>query len=432
MARVVVVGGGLGGTASGARLAKLGHQVTLLEQLPMLGGELGFVEEDGFRWDSGPATTTLPAALRDLMRKSGRPLERELEMVQLPVIREHRFEDGSSVALPSVSRAAQKDAIDAGLGDGLGDRWLDWTEGFAQVWELLRKEFLERPYSPEHAPKEMVALMRDRPSLHRAVNKLKDPRLKKIGLHHAVSGGHDPRNVPWWMGFIDYVEQNFGMWTVPGGLGSIAGLLEKRLGERGVTVLTNTRAVDIIAGKPNAVLTSKDETIRADIVVVAIDARQLPTLAPYVEKTMPAIPPTICHVGLSGDVPPLPSEVVLHGDATITITTTGTAPEGKAAWTISARGRLSEDLLRALARAKIDVRNQLEVRVDRSPRQQVEHYLGSPYGVLWQGRATISGQLLTRTPFADVYAVGAHSTVSAETPFVALTSSLVADAVGPA
>ena len=33
MARVVVVGGGLGGLAAAARLAKLGHDVTLVERL---------------------------------------------------------------------------------------------------------------------------------------------------------------------------------------------------------------------------------------------------------------------------------------------------------------------------------------------------------------------------------------------------------------
>ena len=49
MARVVVVGGGFGGLASAARLAKLGHEVTLLEANAELGGALGYVEKDGFR-----------------------------------------------------------------------------------------------------------------------------------------------------------------------------------------------------------------------------------------------------------------------------------------------------------------------------------------------------------------------------------------------
>jgi phytoene dehydrogenase-like protein len=426
-----VIGGGLAGCASAVRLAKLRHEVTVVEQLPTLGGGLGYVQEGEYRWDAGPSTTTLPAVLRDLFRKSGRPLERELDLVQLPLIREHRFDDGSRVALPGTSRSAQKEAIDDGLGAGLGDRWLEWTDGFAHVWDVLRRDYLERPYSPAHAPKELVSLVRDRHTLGRAVNKLHDKRLSAIATHHAVSGGHDPRNVPWWMGFLDHVEQTFGTWTTGEGLGAFASLLEKRLAERGVSVLTGTVAEDIAVGDPTLVVTSGGH-LPADVVVCAIDPRQLPALAPYVNRTMPAIPPVVCHVGLTGDVPDLPHELVLHGATTFTITTTGAAPEGDHAWTISARGRLSEDPLRALVREGIDIRSQVQARVDRSPRQQVEHYRGSTYGVLWQGRSTIAGQLLTSTPYPNVYAAGAHTALSAETPYVGLTAALVANAVGPA
>ena len=55
MARVVVIGGGLGGLAAAARLAKLGHAVTLCEASDRLGGALAPVEHRGFRWDGGPA-----------------------------------------------------------------------------------------------------------------------------------------------------------------------------------------------------------------------------------------------------------------------------------------------------------------------------------------------------------------------------------------
>src|SRR5690606_10470987 len=113
MARVVVIGGGFGGMASAARLAKLGHEVTLVEQLPKLGGALAFVESDGFAWDAGATSTLLPGVLRDLFRKTGRPLERELELVPREIIREHFFDDGSSVALPGGTRGAQIDALDS-------------------------------------------------------------------------------------------------------------------------------------------------------------------------------------------------------------------------------------------------------------------------------------------------------------------------------
>ena len=108
MARVVVIGGGYGGLASAARLAKLGHDVTLLEAAAALGGAVGFVEQDGFRWDAGPTSTLLPAVMRDLFRKSGRALEKEVELVPVEPVRQHRFPDDDVVMdLPGGSRGAQ-------------------------------------------------------------------------------------------------------------------------------------------------------------------------------------------------------------------------------------------------------------------------------------------------------------------------------------
>ena len=66
----------------------------------------------------------LPAVVRDLFRKSGRPLEKELDLVPVEPMREHRFEDGTRLDLPSGSRSAQIEAIDAALGDGLGRVWV--------------------------------------------------------------------------------------------------------------------------------------------------------------------------------------------------------------------------------------------------------------------------------------------------------------------
>lgn len=431
MARVTVVGGGLGGMASAARLAKAGHQVTLVEQRPRLGGALAFVESGGYRWDAADSTTTLPAALRDLFRKSGRPLEREVDLVEVHPLREHRFADGSSVALPSLSRAAQREAVDDGLGAGLGEQWLAWTRSFTEVWERVRTDLLERPYDATAVGADTVTLLRDRVSLHKAVTKrFRDERLRALALHHAVQAGHDPRNVPWWMGLLDHVEQGFGTWTVAGGLGVLAEVLADRLSTRGVQVLTETIARDVVLrdGRAVAVRTSGGD-LDCDVALIATDPRHLPALSRYVERSMPALPPSVCHVGLVGDVPPLPSEVVLHGDPVIKVTTGGTAPPGAAAWTIQARGRLSEDVLVAMARLGIDIRQYVEVRVDRSPRQQVEEYGGSPYGVLWQGRDTLRQRLSTRTPLPNVYVAGAAATVSATPAFVALTASQVAQAV---
>jgi phytoene dehydrogenase-like protein len=433
MARVVVVGGGFGGTAAAARLAKNGHQVTVVERRQRLGGAVGFIERDGFRWDAGPTSTALPAVLRDLFRKSGRPLERELDLVPVEPMREHRFADGTRLSMPSGSRADQLDAVDDALGGDAGRQWVDYVHDFADPWDRLRRVYFERPYSPEHVDKTTRALLHTRTTLHRRVTKaFSDERLRDLALFGVRMDGHDPRNVPAWMGLWSYVEQNFGVWTVPGGLGRLAEVMTKRLGERRVEVLLGTTALDLVmrSGRPVGVETDQG-TLDADLVVCAIAPRNLPTLAPHVARTMPAIPPVVCHLGLSGDVPDLPHEVVLHGDPTLVVRTGGTAPDGCAAWTVLGRGRLAEDVVPAMARLGIDVRAQVQVRVDRSPRVQVEELAGSPYGVLWQGRATIDRKLAS-TPYEGVYAVGAHVAAGSGLPFVGLSAAVVAERIGPA
>jgi UDP-galactopyranose mutase len=166
--------------------------------------------------------------------------------------------------------------------------------------------------------------------------------------------------------------------------------------------------------------------------VCAVDPRRLPVLRPYVERTLPALPPPTVHLGLAGAVPDLPAEVVLHGEPTLVVRTLGRAPDGQAAWTVHCYGRLLEDVVVALARHGIDVREQVVSRVDLGPAELVARWGGSPLGVRWAGRRTVRRRLGPRTPVDGLYAAGAHATPGAGLPFVGLSAALVAQVIGPA
>ena len=437
MSRVVVIGGGLGGLASAARLAKLGHEVTLLERLPVLGGALAPVTAGGYTWDAGATSMLLPAVVRDLFRKSGRPAERELEIVPREIVREHVFEDASVLRLPGESRAAQIAAFD-GLRPGLGQQWVDHVASYADDWEVLRRAYLEVPWTPNALPKDVAARLDSREVLHKRLKRtFKDERLRQVAAYPFLVDGHDLRNVPAWAGLVAYLEQRFGAWTIEGGMGELARALGERLATRKVTVETGVAVADLVVRDGRVVgVTTAEGSLDADVVVVAVDPRLLPALASHVARTMPAMPAVVAHVGLEGPLPDqlleMPHETVLHGQPMLVVRTGGAAPEGHAAWTVHGRGQLVEDMLVALARHGIDLRPHVVERVDLNPREMVELWGSSPLGVLWQGRATVRHRLGPETPIAGVYAAGAHATPGSGIPFVGLSAALVAQAVGEA
>ncbi|CAN5491051.1 phytoene desaturase family protein [soil metagenome] len=440
MARVVIVGGGYGGLASAVRLAKLGHDVTLAEASKTLGGALTSISQDGYTWDAGPHHLLVPAVVQDLFRKSGRPLGAELGLegddglTPLDVIREHRFVDTSVLRLPGGSRRAQIDAFEE-LDTGLGQAWDAYVADFAEVWDLLRHHYFEEPWKPTALPKDVGRLFASRDMLHKYLRRaFRDDRPATVAAHTFVADGHDPRNVPTWAGVVSFLEQCFGAWTLPGGMHGLRDLLAARLETRGVPVLLDTAISDVVVseGRAVAVRTALGGEIPGDVVVCAVDPRRLPALASYVDRTMPALPPVVTHLGLTADAPELAHEVVVHGDPLIVIRPGGVAPDGGVAWTLHGRGKLAEDMLNVLARAGIDVRKQVVTRIDRSPLEQVVTWSGSPYGVLWQGRGTVRQRLGPTTPVPGVYAVGAHATPGAGLAYVGLGAALVATEIGPA
>lgn len=444
MARVVVIGGGFAGMASAARLAKMRHTVTLLERRPTLGGALESIELDDFTFDAGPNATLLPAVVRDLFRKSGRPLERELDLTALDLVRSHRFPDGSTLDLPGHTRAGQLRAFNE-LAPGLGQAWVAHVESYAPVWELLRREWFEQRWDPVVSPRAVSTTIGSRQTLQRRLSKaLPDPRARLVAGHPALADGHRLAQVPAWVGLTAYIEQRFGAWSVPGGLGALGGAMASRLATRKVEVLTATAAHDLRfrGGRVAAVATAAGD-IDADAVVVACDPRVLPALAPAVRRTTPTVPPAISHLGLDVELADLgvdvlhrAQELVLHPprrqQPTLVLRATR-APSGAGALSVHTRGgEPGLDVVDALGAHGIDIRGRVARRIDLTSSELLARWGGSPTGVAWAGARSAHRRLGPRSPFAGVYVAGAHATSGSGLPFAGLTAALVAAEIGPA
>ncbi len=284
MARVVVIGAGMAGMSVAARLAKQKHQVTVLEQAPTIGGKLGRYARDGFVFDTGPSLLTLPAVYRDTFRKSGRPLERELDLQPVDPAFHYRFADGSEVRLPNASRAGTRRALDDAFGAGAGDQWTRLLDRAGRMWEVTRQPFLE---SPLDGARTLTRLARNLDHVRtvapwttlRGLGRqyLTDPHLRTVLDRYATYSGSDPRRAPGVLATIPYVEQTFGAWHVPGGLRNLGEALHDRLLLRGATVRTDADVEQVLldGGRAAGVRLRGGETVPADVVVANCDASVL-------------------------------------------------------------------------------------------------------------------------------------------------------------
>ena len=81
--RVVVIGGGIAGLATAALLASRGHSVDLLEKNDELGGRVGSVERDGYRFDTGASWYLMPEVFEHFFSLLGTTAEAELDLTVL-------------------------------------------------------------------------------------------------------------------------------------------------------------------------------------------------------------------------------------------------------------------------------------------------------------------------------------------------------------
>ncbi|NEK59977.1 phytoene desaturase [Geodermatophilus sabuli] len=283
MARVAVVGAGLGGLAAAARLAALGHQVTVLEQARQTGGKLGWYARDGHGFDTGPSLVTLPQVYADLFAATGGPLEDAVDLVRLDPAVDYRFPDGSRLLLPG-TRAAIAPAVDAALGHGTGAQWTALMQRAAAMWRVTEQPFLRSPL----AGAATLARLARRPSDVATVapwktlrglgeEHLAHPALRMLLDRYATYSGSDPRRAPAVLATVPHVEQEYGSWYVRGGLRRLADAVAERAVERGARVRTGCTVERVLVegGRTSGVRLAGGEVVRADVVVSAGDAAAL-------------------------------------------------------------------------------------------------------------------------------------------------------------
>jgi len=252
MAKVIVIGAGIGGMSAAARLAKAGHDVTVFEGSNRTGGKCRTKWIGNYAFDTGPSLLTLPAVYRDLFLKTGKRIEHILKIDPVDPAFEYNFADKTRITFPNLSLKGTCDSIESVLGKEAGDQWHNLMQRAEHMWDVSRGPFVEselKSISSLIAKKGFLANLKviaPLTSLRKLTGKYtNNPYLSKITDRYATYSGSDPRKVPAVLLTIAFVESSFGAWHIKGGIGKLSEAIENRCLELGVKFELNTSVTRI-------------------------------------------------------------------------------------------------------------------------------------------------------------------------------------------
>lgn len=228
MSAVTVLGDSLAGMAVAARLAKVGHEVTLIRRSGAAPADL-------------PDVFTFPAPWRDLLKKSGRAFDAELARHELALtsVPGRPIDTPQGPWLLPTDRGEQWYAMVDRFGEPTAARWRDLVDALDELWQLRRRLGLEFEHDPAYARAHRRELWADR-SVAEVARRFAHPVLSPV---IAATASGDPRRTPATECVRLSVERTFGLWQVTGADGTPAGtqalveVLADRLATRRVTIL---------------------------------------------------------------------------------------------------------------------------------------------------------------------------------------------------
>ena len=224
---IAVVGAGIGGLCTAARLAKAGHRVTIFEASNRTGGKCRTEWIDRYAFDTGPSLLTLPAVYRDFFQRTGDVMGRVLELEEVNPSFDYRFHDGTSVKFANLSRKKTLSSIQESLGIEAAAEWDSILKQGEMLWDRIRENYVEWEFS----------FTRFNPDTYLRLRApfVRNPYLNKILSHYATYFGY-PAGLYKWSHIVAFIEESFGVWQIEGGLETLTAAIKQRALDCGATI----------------------------------------------------------------------------------------------------------------------------------------------------------------------------------------------------
>ncbi len=278
---VIITGTGLGGLATGLRLASRGYKITFIEKNEKAGGRLNQIKKDGFTFDIGPSFFSMPYEFDELVEDCG---------IELPF----EFKELEPLYTVSFSNSERKFYLYKDI-KKLTQQFADLEPDFEQKFTKYLKKcealfndtldiVIKRNF--DSIPDYIKALMQVNPAHASVLYKtfwqqagkyFKSKEVRQIVSLIAFFLGRTPFDTNGVYTLLSHVEfKHNGYYNVKGGMYNIVEGLVNELKKKNATFHYNTEIVDFESNnnRLTCVTDNKGKKWPADIFVINADAAQ--------------------------------------------------------------------------------------------------------------------------------------------------------------
>lgn len=273
----IVIGAGIGGLATAARLAKDGWQVTLLEKEALIGGRAHRIDQDGYRFDTGPTILMMTDVLYDTFAYCGKDFDDYIDLQQLEPNYQVFFPDGQKIEVSSNLPRFAKEL--AKIDEKAPEQFYRFFADVAKIYRIARGQFIDKNFDSLTDFIDLKAglqLLRGRGlyKLYSFVSRyFTDPRLRQLFSFQSMYLGVTPYEAPAVYSVVSYMETGLGIWYPKGGMHSLPRAFGKLCEDLGVTIKTKTSVsrIAIDQGRTTGVVLEDGTHLAADIVISNAD-----------------------------------------------------------------------------------------------------------------------------------------------------------------
>jgi phytoene desaturase len=281
----LVIGAGIGGITTAARLAKNDYDVTVLEKESTPGGRCNQIVRDGHRFDIGPTLFLMPEIWEETFAALGEKLGDHLKLKRIDPTYKVHFEDGLQLELTSDigKMQTQLEKVEKTAFTG----FLNYIAEGSKHYKMSVEKFVGRNFYNlfEYFSVGNLPLLFQLKALetHYAITSrfFKDERLKAAFTFLNMYLGLSPYDAPATYSLLQYTELAEGVWYPMGGMYAAIQALVKIAERLGVKFVYNAtvRKLKVEGSKVQAIQLRDGHELTADIFVGNADL-------PYIYKEL--------------------------------------------------------------------------------------------------------------------------------------------------